>query len=73
MTWITIKGKKINIGKSNRPDSSFNKTQLRQGTKVELEHTDSRKIAKQIAKDHLEESPRYYIELGKLEKRLERV
>lgn len=65
-----LKKRDIIIGKSTKPDSYFNREQLRIGTKVELEHTNSPDIAKRIAKDHLEESPRYYIELQKLEKRL---
>lgn len=52
------------------PDSYFNKIQLKKGTKIELEHTDNIYTAKNIAKDHLLESQRYYKELDKLEKRL---
>lgn len=49
----------------NEPDSKFNQTQLRMGVKVELEHTNSHKIAKQIAKAHLNEDPKYYTKLKK--------
>jgi len=56
----------------NQPDSRFNKTQLRIGTEVELEHAPNRTIAKEIAKDHLCESPMYYVELIKMEKKLGR-
>jgi len=35
--------------------------------KIELEHTDSRAIALQIAKDHLVELPDYYTRLKKME------
>lgn len=66
-----LKKRDIIIGKSSKPDSFFNKNQLEIGTKIELEHTNSPEIAKRIAKDHLEESPRYYTELVKLESRLE--
>jgi hypothetical protein len=56
------------------PDSMFNKTQLKKGTDVEMEHTYSRKIAKQIAKGHLAgESPLYYFYLDKMEKQLKKV
>jgi len=41
--------------------------ELQRGIKVEMEHTDSRKIAKQIALDHLKESPTYYRDLSKME------
>ncbi len=36
------------------------KKELKIGTKIELEHTDSRKKAKEIAMDHLVEFPDYY-------------
>lgn len=47
------------------PDSMFNKKQLKMGVKTELEHTDSRKIAKMIAKAHLSEFSNYYTKLRK--------
>jgi hypothetical protein len=50
------------------PDSKFIPAQLRAGIKVESEHTNSRAIAKQIAKAHLVEQPRYYSYLDKMEK-----
>jgi len=49
----------------SEPDSNFNKTQLRMGVKIEKEHTNSAKIAKQIAKAHLNENPKYYTKLKK--------
>ena len=48
------------------PDSHFNKKQLKTGTKIELEHTDSRLLAKQIAKAHLLENKNYYIKLKRM-------
>jgi len=36
-------------------------TQLKIGTRVEMEHTSDRGIARQIALDHLCESPHYYV------------
>ena len=48
----------------------YNKTQLRIGTKVEMEHTKSKKVAGKIAKDHLNEFPNYYTHLVKMEKKL---
>lgn len=57
------------IGKhSNVPDSHFDAKQLKLGIKVEMEHTNNRKIAKNIAKDHLSEIPDYYTKLLKMEK-----
>lgn len=50
------------------PDSEFDKQQLEMGIKVELEHTDCKELAKEIAKDHLKEMPDYYTRLKKMEK-----
>jgi hypothetical protein len=55
------------------PDSDFPKAQIEKGMKVETEHTESKKIAKEIAKDHLVESPKYYTELAKMEEKLDKV
>ena len=41
--------------------------QLRQGIKVEMEHTSDKKVAREIALDHLNEDPDYYIDLAKAE------
>ncbi len=53
-----------------RPDSNYDAQQLVAGTKVELEHGHDKEIAKKICKDHLDESPDYYIALDKMEKEL---
>lgn len=55
----------------DKPDSAFNAAQLAQGVKVEMEHTDNPRLAKEIARDHLEEFGNYYTALDKMEKRLE--
>lgn len=52
---------------SGKPDSDFDPEALAKGTKVELEHTDDEKLAKEIAKDHLVEDPKYYDKLEKME------
>ena len=44
------------------------KAELTKGVKVELEHTSDKEIAKEIATDHLAESPTYYTDLAKIEK-----
>lgn len=49
-------------------DSAFNQKNLKKGMKVEREHTKSKAIAKEIAKDHLKEDPEYYQKLQKMEK-----
>jgi hypothetical protein len=43
------------------------KKQLEKGIKVEMEHTNDEKIAKEIAMDHLWEDPNYYTKLKKVE------
>jgi hypothetical protein len=43
------------------------KKQLQKGIKVELEHTNDDKVAKEIAMDHLFEDPNYYDKLKKIE------
>lgn len=52
----------------NLSDDDFNKEQLEAGIKVELEHTDDVKLAKEIAKDHLSEDPDYYKKLKTIHK-----
>ena len=44
----------------------FDAAQLRIGTEVELEHTPDRRLAQEIAMDHLVEHPAYYRELAKI-------
>jgi hypothetical protein len=52
----------------------LNKIQLREGTKIEMEHTKSKQVAKKIATDHLKEfkGAHYYTELIKMEKKLKK-
>jgi len=49
----------------------FDPKQLRIGTEVELEHTPDRRIAREIAMDHLAEHSAYDRELAKMEAKLE--
>lgn len=44
-----------------------NKTQLKMGVKVEMEHTKSKTLAKRIASHHLAEIPNYYTLLRRME------
>ena len=44
-------------------EEDVNPTELKWGIKVEMEHTDDPKRAKQIALDHLSEDPKYYHKL----------
>lgn len=48
-------------------DSEFDSNELKMGIEVELEHTDSKIISKEIAKDHLAECPDYYTRLERME------
>lgn len=51
-------------------DSEYDADQLAKGNKVEMEHTTDPKIAKMIAKHHLDEFEGYYDALEKMEERL---
>jgi hypothetical protein len=48
-------------------DTSELERQLKIGMKVELEHTNDKKKAKEIAMDHIFEDPKYYDKLSKIE------
>lgn len=48
---------------------NVNRRELRRGIAVEMEHTRSRRIAREIACDHLTEDRRYYTKLAKVERR----
>lgn len=47
-------------GPDPRPDSDYDPEQLKEGIKVEMEHTDDPAVAKAIAKTHLQERKDYY-------------
>lgn len=47
----------------------FNQKALKQGMKVEREHTTDRDIAMEIAMDHLSEDKQYYRKLAKMERK----
>lgn len=49
----------------NAPKKGVNKYELEKGIKVEMEHTDSKAKAEEIARDHLAENPNYYSKLEK--------
>lgn len=60
-----------------KPDRFYDKKALDVGTKIEMEHTRSKKVAKRIAKHHIDElGPEYYdskIGLPAMERKLERI
>jgi hypothetical protein len=47
--------------------SDFDSGQLAKGVKIEMEHTDNREKAREIAMDHLQEDPNYYDKLETIE------
>ena len=49
----------------------FDREQLEKGINVEMEHTDNRILALEIAMDHLVEHPKYYDYLEKMEQKME--
>lgn len=55
------------LADSKKP-CDFNQEQLEAGIKVEMEHTNDRKIAQEITMDHLTEDPDYYKKLKTMEK-----
>jgi hypothetical protein len=50
------------------PDRAFDPLWLKKGEMHELEHTKDHKIAREIARDHLAEDPKYYEKLDRMEK-----
>lgn len=57
----------------NQPDSKYDKLELETGKEVEKEHVNDPDASKEIAKDHLEENPKYYSKvLAPSEKEVER-
>lgn len=66
---LFIKSDKIPGGLAQgKPDSDFDPEALAEGVEEEMEHTTSKEVAKEIAKDHLVEDPQYYKKLKKIEK-----
>jgi len=43
----------------------FDQKELEMGIKIEMEHTNDKKLATEIATDHLKENPKYYTKLKK--------
>lgn len=55
------------LAKKHKVDITYLRKQLERGIKTEMEHTRSKKTAKEIAMDHLSEDPKYYVKLSKIE------
>lgn len=67
-SWYAIAKEKVPGGfSSGKPDSDFDQDQIKKGIEIELEHTNDREMAKEIAKDHLVEDPKYYDHLKEME------
>jgi hypothetical protein len=59
---------KISGGKAdNQPAKKYNQDELKAGIEIEQEHTKDKKLAQEIAQDHLEEDPKYYTHLKAME------
>ena len=56
------------IAKKHDVDLEELETEWDKGTTIETEHTSNKEMAKEIAKDHLFEDPKYYTKLAKMEK-----
>jgi len=66
----SILGSFFGHGRAKEKGVDFNdvdQSELAMGIEVELEHTNSREMAKRIALDHLAELPDYYTRLKKME------
>lgn len=55
-----------------KPATDYPSGQIQKGIQVEKEHTPNPAMAKEISKDHLEEFPNYYTELGKMEDKMKK-
>ncbi len=63
-----LKEDKLPGGKGdNSSNSEFDADELKKGIKHEMEHTDDKEVATEIAKDHLSEDPQYYTKLEAIE------
>jgi hypothetical protein len=60
----------LKISQMHKVPVEFLQSQLIKGMKVESEHTNKEIVAKIIALHHLEEDPRYYIKLEKIESKM---
>ena len=65
--------RKLRLKHGSDPDSKFNNKQLAMGIKIEMEHTNLPDLAKQVAKAHLAEFPKYYTYLDSMEGLMKKV
>lgn len=64
--------KRTGLYKEGKTKVKVDPKELAAGIKVEMEHTDDREAAKQIALDHLVEDAHYYSKLKKIESKMEK-
>jgi len=55
------------IAKKHEVDLDELDTEYEKGISVEMEHTNDKKVALEIARDHLFEDPKYYTKLATIE------
>jgi hypothetical protein len=67
LTFDDLVEKHMKKGKSISQVEKEIRTNLKKGTKVEMEHTKDKKVAEKIAMDHLYEDLEYYTKLKKVE------
>jgi hypothetical protein len=68
-----LKEEKLKGGLADKKKpNNFNPKELEMGIKIEMEHTDDKELAKEIAMDHLTEIPDYYTRLKKMESEYEK-
>lgn len=69
---LTDKWSVEDVAKKHNVDVSKIEKELETGTKIELEHTNSKEKAREIALDHLYEIPDYYTRLKDMENKAEK-
>jgi len=57
----------LKVKRERKPDEAYDPEELAAGIEVEKEHTANPEIARAIAKDHLNEDPKYYTHLLQME------
>jgi hypothetical protein len=63
---------KVVLKKPKHGRAYYNNKELKIGTKIELEHTKSPHVARNIAMNHLDEFPDYYKNLRTMEMRMKK-
>lgn len=56
----------------NKSEKTFDEKSVQKGILVEMEHTTSKDLAREIAQDHLSENPKYYNYLDEMEKKMDK-